>query len=599
MLKKSAFLFILLFIFSGILTSQTHNAVTLDEKVVYTFLEQAALKGVIPAPREVKPYPLSYVVLQLEKIERKKARLSPQEQEVLAMLLESYGEADDKTLLKDGNLQFQDDFFPVQLGASMKFQSNLNLIDTGDLGLEATGSLYAKGDAGSSVSWGVDLTAGGFLVDDYDPATSFGPEAWEPYTFTKPWSGGVYMLSSLNRFSPMPVEPAAAFSYETEIAASFWDNRADFRFGRLRREWGAPGEGSLFLSADAVPFMAYEGTIQPFEWMSFSFLTGVLDYGEDFRSSDDYNIKRTSRTQQNMYSVLQMELTPADWLSLSVFDGGVYLKRPEPGYVHPLMSRFINQNYVGDFDNLAMGGSLVLSRSGLGKFYLSAFLDEAKFNQPDFFGNYGNMYSIQAGVKFPVPVLPLTSGVLQYTKIEPFTYTHYTVNSSPWYYDLNMETAYMNGGESLGYGLEPNSDEILLRFRSLPRNDLSFTGGYRMVRHGTNAGSYFDSWGSSTEEELENDIIITPDNDPDGAYSRDDRKDFLKDAVYEWFHIGTVGADWDLTSRGQPVSFGLTYSLVFKYYTDYANTGDFKPLDQGIYKNEFRHLVTFAARLFP
>ena len=253
--------------------------------------------------------------------------------------------------------------------------------------------------------------------------------------------------------------------------------------------------------------------------MNFSFLTGTLDYGETFRTTDDYNIKDTAETQQNMFSVLQIELMPADWLYISAYDGGVYLKRTELGYAMPLMSRFFNQNSVGDFDNLAMGGSLVLTKKGLGKFYTAVFLDEAKFNKPDFFGNYGNMYSYQLGVKGPVPGMPLTSATLQYTKIEPFTYTHYTVEDSPWYSGLNMETGYMNGGESLGYGLEPNSDELMLRLKSLPRKGLSFEGGYRMVRHGTNVGSYYDSWGYD-----ESDPSINQDNDPDGAYNRDERQ---------------------------------------------------------------------------
>ena len=76
-------------------------------------------------------------------------------------------------------------------------------------------------------------------------------------------------------------------------------------------------------------------------------------------------------------------------------------------------------------------------------------------------------------------------------------------------------------------------------------------------------------------------------------------KDFLKDAIYEWFHIGSVGAEWDLSSRGQPVSFGLGYALVFKYYTDYENSGDFSPMDSAGYENEIRHLVSFAVRIFP
>ena len=354
------------------------------------------------------------------------------------------------------------------------------------------------------------------------------------------------------------------------------------------------GEGSLFLNADARPMMGIDGSVSPWSWINISCLIGELEYGEQFRTDDDYNIKRTSSTQQNMFTMLQIELMPSDWLYVSLIDSGVYLKRPEMGYLHPLMSSFFFQNNVGDFDNMGFGGNLVLKKTGLGKAYFSLFVDEAKLNQPNLFSSYGNMFAYQLGAEAAVPGLPWATASLQYTKIEPYTYTHYTVSESPWYYGLPMETGYMNGGEGLGYGLEPNSDEFMLKFESQIKRGLTATAGYRLVRHGTNAGSYYESWGYDEEDEE-----VDADNDPDGAYGHDGKKDFLKDAVYEWYHIFNVGAYWDLTSKGQPLAFGADYCYVFKYFTDYEANGDFSPINAGAYENEHRNIVTLYVQIFP
>jgi len=593
MKKRLSIFFILMIFCSALVSAQSHNAVNLDDTVLYDFLEQAELRGYASRLPAAKPYPLSFVKSVLEDIRKKSGRMSAWEKEVFQELYDKYAADEDRPVLKDGDLRLDHDLFPVRIEAFAGAEANANLLELRDSGGEVTAGVAVTGDLADNFSWGVEFSGGAFLADDYDSAASYGPTAWEPYTYSKNWDGGLHPLTSLNNFTMMPTELCFGYSYDTEIAASFWDNALDFRFGRTRRDWGI-GEGSLFLDGNARPFLAFEGSLSPWKWFNFSFLTGTLEYGENFRNADDYNIKGTSRTQQNMFSILQLEITPTDWLYLSAFDSGVFLKRPEMGYWNPLLSNFFNQNNVGDFDNMAVGGTLGVKIPGIAQTYVSVFLDEARFNHPDFFGNYSNMYSYQAGVKAPVPGLPWSQVILQYTKIEPFTYTHYAVDNSPWYMDLPMQTGYLNGGEGLGYGLEPNSDELMLKFRTLPRRGITGEAGYRMVRHGTGPGSTYDSWGYDSEDEN-----ITPDNDPNGAYGQEGSKNFLKDGVYEWFHIFSLGGTLDLSRWDQPVSFGLKYSYVYKYFSDYENNGNYSPVNSGIYENEHRHLVSFSVRLFP
>lgn len=589
------------------LTAQSHNAVPVTEVALYDFLELAQIRGLLRVLPSAKPYPRSLVVRSLYEVDTHRSRLSPHEQAVLDDLIERYAEDVDKPFLQDWDVRIEDDVFPTKIGAYLTGIVSTDLGNfTDSLGGMGILGFYIQGDMGRHVSWGIDFSGGLFLADDYDTAYNYGPAGWEPYTFTKTWDGGLHPISSLSSFTQMPTSLSGGYTFEPEIAASFWDNRLDLRFGRLRHDWGI-GEGSLFLDAGARPFFGIETTMSPFKWINLSAMTGVLEYGENFRNHASYSIWKTAQEQQNMFSVLQIDVNPVDWLHISIFDAAIYLKRPELGYVFPFMSRFISQNNTGDFDNLMLGGTLGLSWPGVFRTYFSFYLDEARFDEPNFFHDPANMYSFQAGIKVPIPGLPWSNLTVQYTKIEPFTYTHYYYKDSPWYTpvdsdndghpDYAMDTGYMNGGESLGYGLEPNSDEIMLQLNSHFRRGITWMGRYRMIRHGFPGsvnGSTFDAWGFDPGDDT-----ITSGTDLNGAYHPGATKDFLKDGIYEWFHIFSLGGTLDMRIWNEPVQFGLNYSFVYLYYTDYSTNGHFKPLDNAAFPNTIRNIITISVSVSP
>ena len=604
------------------LSAQSHNTIPVTETALYEFLEIARIRRLTGPIRATKPYARSLAAAILYEIEGRKDKLSAHEQTVLEDLIERYAIDADKAFNLDGDVRFSHDIFPTTFGAYVRGEMSIDVDKEDSLGANGLVGAYIKGDIGKHVSWGMDATAGGFLVDDYDVEKSYGPEGWIPYSYTKIWDGGLHPIAKLDSFEQMPTSPSVGYSYSPEIAASFWDNRVGLRFGRIRHNWGI-GEGSLHLDPGARPFFAFEWNITPFKQVSISSIAGILEYGENFRKNDAYHIEYTSRKQQNMFSALQVEVTPLDWLYLSFFDGVVYLKRPEWGYVFPLMSKFFSQNNTGDFDNLMMGGTIGLSWPGFLRAYFSVYLDEARFTAGDFFHNPANMYSFQAGIKAPIPGIPWSTLTLQYTKIEPFTYTHYYYVDSPWYtppvaFDEDgstgerkyvpvyaMDTGYMNGGESLGYGLEPNSDEIMLKLTSHFRRGITWSGEYRMIRHGfpeSVPGSTFDPWGFSPKKEtLDPDKgpeLVTPGNDPNGAYGGT-KKSFLCDGIYEWFHIVTLGGTLDTRLWNEAVQFGLQYSFVALYYTDFKKRGNFKPINSSYYPNTFRNIVTISIGVSP
>ena len=94
------------------------------------------------------------------------------------------------------------------------------------------------------------------------------------------------------------------------------------------------------------------------------------------------------------------------------------------------------------------------------------------------------MFAYQGGVKLDLPWLPFASLTAQYTKIEPFVYTH----PPTWNSDtrLRVNTNYTNDGENLGYHLKPNSDELLLKLDTRLAADWRADFQYSFIRHGDN-----------------------------------------------------------------------------------------------------------------
>ncbi|RKX94762.1 MAG: hypothetical protein DRZ90_11350, partial [Spirochaetes bacterium] len=142
-----------------------------------------------------------------------------------------------------------------------------------------------------------------------------------------------------------------------------------------------------------------------------------------------------------------------------------------------------------------------------------------------------------------------------------------------------------SNGENLGSNLEPNSDEFLLSFQIQPARGWSTTAGYRLIRHGkpgSVVGSTYDPWNV---------------NDSDGAYHPDNQtKDFLKDGIYEWFHIISLGGKLDLRDWDFPAQIGFSYSFVYEYDTDYQINGNYNALNGS---TTFRHLVGITFKIWP
>ena len=482
------------------LAAQTHNSVPLDDPI-YTVIEQAQLKGLCPVLSEAKPYSQHKIQSIINTILSAEtdlpwAALTAAERAILNQTLDSFrkeegwswlkGEAFHQHTTKSG--------IPMTFNAGVSWQSVFSgsaQAENGDLtgGTDNWGIVSLSGDMGPAFSWRFSAGGGlmraprdylgkaytfykGFEDKDIDEARKdqnkiydvmTEPLSFFPYTYRKNWDGSIFKGDSLGSSGFFDWPQGISFGYQLngEAAVSFLDDAISVRAGRLIREWGAGTNGSsLVLNAAARPFFGVEANFEPFSWLRMATLTGVLEY---------YNaegISISSATFQNLFSIGMAEANYKNFVHFSLGSSVVYPKRFELGYTFPLLSRFFYQNNVGDFDNLAMFATLIVQYPGIGKLWGSAYVDEMDLTSPEFFNQDRNMYALQAGAAatLPIPGLAFRNFTFQYTKLEPYVYTHQLVKT-PWY-EVWMEEPYMNNGVSLGYYLPPNSDELKVRFDS-------------------------------------------------------------------------------------------------------------------------------------
>ena len=501
-------------------TAQEQLAVDLSDPLVYTLVEICSLKGVLPPVSAVKPYRYRDLRQMLHSAVDSPGRLSGRELSLLRRILEGLRPTNSGPTRAEVGAESD---FRASLGAPGAWHS-FNM-----------GRAALLGSLGGALSYNLNL---GLSLDKVDP------EAFAPYEFTKKWDGyhiwaeggNVVVSDGIARY------PGIGFSTLPEVSLDLWDSRINLQLSRVRRQWGV-GEGSLSLSGTARPIEALAGSVQSAARWKFHFLSGTL--------GNWWN----AESEQKMFSIHRLEWIPWDWLYLSPWESVVYAKRLEMSYLNPLMSYFMGQHSNGDLDNIAFGAEAAVTIRPYFRLYFSLFLDEISlvplsrlFTRPN------NQFAWQAGLKVPIPWLPFALLTLQYTKIEPYCYTHYPYQPTASSIPININ--YAHDGENLGYHLPPNSDELMLRLFSYPTPGLEAAVQYQLIRHGD---------GNPADGEIEGDINDYIDYAVFPTYPD---KDFLHDGTYEWINILKLSLSYRLAAL--PLKVWAEYSFV--HAVNYGNT---------------------------
>jgi len=604
--------------FSFPLFAQTYNSVSLENQVYY-ILEQAETRGLCNPLSGIRPYTKSVIITAINEIlnSEKSEMLKKTEIEILEQYLAAFskpkigmdwrrGAWHGETKMGNNDIELS-----ANVGVSADIEGSAGFYsDDIYYGTDTWIQAYVNGDLGSHVSYEF-IFNGGLIraprnglgkyntyyetfnndqnpefenrkIDVYsEPLTHF------PYTYKKRWDGSIYFFNSLSEFEKWPDDFAGGYSLPAELTASFLENKLIMRIGRITHDWSSTSFGSsLAFNQMARPFLGIECEFSPVTWFGISSLTGVLEY---FNKEDIYI---SPMTNQNAFSITMLQFRYKNYFFLDFIDAVIWPKRFELGYISPVTNSFFYQNNIGKFDNMAITINLKLQYPGLGNLWFSLFIDEMNLTT-DLLTLDRQMFAIQGGINLPLPFLPFTSLKLSYTKINPYTYTHHR-NYEPWYGDLRMEKSYTNNGVALGYYLPPNSDEILVRFQTMPVKNVTAHLQYQMIRHGADFGPNAVD-GSNLLSELD------PDRDSNPPVLK---RFFLQDGAYQWSHIVKIGVEWNLSRL--PVSFYGEAGTVISYFTDIAEkaniTGAAHPssiVDTPYYPKSTGYIVTLGFKIYP
>ena len=565
--------------------TQQNISVPLDDPV-YNMIDYALLRNYCENLPNARPYTLKTVLNVLRQIQDNPASSMREKvlaQETFERLQSQPASGTPNSILKNGSYTWEkNDTVPIRVNAGASAETNLYTnFNAPNISALQWFDAYIKGDISQYFSYNVNLGMGIMKLDVADTPQI---DSYAPNTFTQSWDGFQYLMNNLATFDGLSNSPAAGIRILPEFGVRLWDGKLNINFSRIRRDWGT-GDGNLTLSKTARPFAALDICMQPFPWLSLTAMSGSLEY---FRSD---GIKVSAANFQNNISILMAEIFIRDSVYLGLKSSSVWVKRFEPGYLNPGMLPFLYQNMVGDFDNLQMELSFGIKIPRYAHIYYNFFLDEGDFSATDIFHQAGaSMWAYQLGSKIAIPDMPFMTFILQYTKIEPYTYTH-PLTDTPGYTE-KMNTNYINHGEPLGYKLKPNSAEIKIGLRTSPLWFLHANAQYSLVQHGADYGSGIVH-GSSYGERMVYHVGASSAKPGDYYY-----KDFLKDGVYEWIHSLGVSADMDLRFVKEiPLKIRLGYTLSFTHHTEFID-GKFQQTGSSEYRNRFGNYLSLSLKLY-
>lgn len=549
--RRLCLVLLLTLVFTAAVFGYDHLAVPLSDPA-YDLVRIGEIRGVLTRLSAVRPFTTAQIRGYLEEMLEAGDAFTEQERGVISHHLSTMPGAplDDEVdlqLVPDAGalVHAAPDGRMVSAGLEL---ASINVLDFTNVEAFHTNNILdfvVEGTLFPFLSFAGNL---GFSFDQPNPA------AFAPYGFSKTWDR-FHMRAEIRNTDIQ----GSLFSMVlgTDLAFSFLENDLLLRFSRFRRDWGH-GFGNLSLSDTARPFLGVEAAVRLAPWLGISHVTGSLT-----NASEDFGGIATSNpavpatrpvTNFKHYTIQRLELFPFDWLYVAATGSVVWAKYFELGYLSPLISAMIYQNVIGDLDNAGIEVSGAITIAPWVRLYGNFFADEMEITTFDLlFSRPRNMFAFQLGLEASLPFLPFTTLAAQYTKIEPFVYSHYDTGY-PNYFAL-VDTTYRNDGENLGYRLPPNSDEWFVRLETLAIPGLTAGLEWRLIRHGTNDP---DIVGAIA---IFGDADISMDYNQLGSYPD---KNFLFDGFYDWNNLVTIDGAYRFAEV--PISIAGSYTIAHTFY---------------------------------
>jgi hypothetical protein len=542
-------------------------------------IENLELRNLIDNSGDVRPYTRAFVAKQLERA-KASHRLSEQETKYIETMLNAFEEPESNSqedLLRRGSVfspSLLSEQGSVEIGVKLRSQFSLPVTDSSSFDSRNELRGYLRGDITEYSTFQIEM--GG----RYDLLNT---SAWAPYHFITPGEGQ-YIIYSEDGNTDSRGQGSFAFNFliAPEITLSLLDDKLNIRWGMFERDWGV-GDGNLSISDNARSFDAIEAKLDITTWMRYYYLTGTLTAPKILASAGGYG---RPDQYQNMLTTKRLEFYLPTDLTFSLYETVMWPKRLELGYLNPFMVTTIYQNTLGDYDNMFAGFDFSWGLTNSTEIFGSFMIDETQTVNPlNFFTNPRSIFGLQAGARQHVPFLPFLTLSLQYTRLEPFFYTHRPI-SHPSYDSVTditedgddlvldrraQDLSYTNKLENLGYYLRPNSDEIKLGIDAFPAERIQGRLQVAYIRHS-------DQYG----DEIDRPMDYAEDNS--GGYAD---KNFNAHIV-EHTIIPSITGTMNIPDSPISLRLSYTYYASFNRESSDVNSWDF---DQD-------HLVSLSVNLF-
>ncbi|MCK4357420.1 MAG: hypothetical protein KAW92_01510 [Candidatus Cloacimonetes bacterium] len=274
---------------------------------------------------------------------------------------------------------------------------------------------------------------------------------------------------------------------EVDAYVSFSTKYADLIIGRYSNYWGIGKTGSLTISnkPPSYPqimvkagFSNWLKFIYFHSWLESNIKDDSLSYGIDWGHNE---ILERKFFKKKYVAAHRLEISPLKNLKLGFSEMLYYGERdPELVYFIPIMLFWSAQHYTNDQDNLQAGIDIEWIPTRFCKLYGSIMIDEIKLSKMFDKEESRNQLGYQVGSYFVEPFLPGLDFRIEYTHLNPWTYTHK--------FPINEATS---DGYVMGYWTGQNADNLYLGVDYQLNYKLKISLDYSRYRKGAQDSIYY------------------------------------------------------------------------------------------------------------
>lgn len=443
------------------------------EHAVYEFMHQQRVRGILPEYRhEMRPLSRGQIGILLDSLEVRAHTMDVGSRQWLTRYHREIHEPEEsiQTIVSSSGISV-----PLDPESNKYFFYHKD--DDWRIGIRAIGRFqyrHADLDTGETMS-GFAFVPEGILEGNYRNVVGFYSGTFNGQQF----GGDTRVLAQDPFLSPLYYigitdEPRGNFDRST--ASLRVANRLfSAEIGHARVISGA-SFGSPLILTDNPDYFSYVRAGIDGPGVQYVYMHGALG-SRATQVIDEETGHETIQGMQRYLAMHRITVNPWHWLQLAFTETVVYGGRNvELAYLNPLYPIKPAEHALWDQDNAEFALEAILrpidGLEAYGTFYVSD-LDYTRFGQ----GSWNNKWAVQAGLG---GTIGSALGWIEYTRIEPFVYTHRFVQDDIFY------NSYIHNEYSLGHPIGPNSDQWLAGVRAwLPWN-LRGELQARYIRRGEN-----------------------------------------------------------------------------------------------------------------